>query len=269
VLVGTVGVAGAAGGFVSMTRLIDGPADDLLPAASATVALTDQLPSVNVWRSQLDTVADFVNEQVIIVPSSFLATIDTTSPSASPGSPNAGVASLVRLSEFDAPLSDAGNRSGATGEGAVVSIVKSRAPLAGDVFPAGSVTVPTTFHEPSVRVPSVHDETVAVKTYVQITVLPVGDVATTATVSPTTAPGIETSGVESDVMLSVFDVPESDAGSKSGVDGALGGVASIEMSRLGPAVETLPAGSATVADIDHVPSDIVGRSQLVTVDDAT
>jgi hypothetical protein len=88
-------------------------------------------------------------------------------------------------------------------------------------------------------------------------------------VSPTTAPGIETSGVESDVMLSVFDVPESDAGSKSGVDGALGGVASIEMSRLGPAVETLPAGSATVADIDHVPSDIVGRSQLVTVDDAT
>jgi hypothetical protein len=118
-------------------------------------------------------------------------------------------------------------------------------------------------------VPSVHDETVAVKTYVQITVLPVGDVATTATVSPTTAPGIETSGVESDVMLSVFDVPESDAGSKSGVDGALGGVASIEMSRLGPAVETFPAGSATVADIDHVPSDIVGRSQLVTVDDAT
>jgi hypothetical protein len=227
------------------------------------------LPSVNVWRSQLDTVADFVNEQVIIVPSSFLATIDTTSPSAAPGSPNAGVVSLVRLSEFDAPLSETGNKSGATGMGEVVSIVKSRATLAGDAFPAGSVTVPTTFHEPSIRVPSVHDETAVVTTYVQLTVLLVGDVATTATVSPTTAPGTEKSGVESDVMSSLFDVPESDAGSKSGVDGALGGVASIEMSRLGPAVESLPAGSATVADIDHVPSDIVGRSQLVTEDDAT
>lgn len=56
---GNDGAAGFAGALVSMTRFILWPAADLLPAGSTTVALTAQVPSVRVFRSQLDTDADF------------------------------------------------------------------------------------------------------------------------------------------------------------------------------------------------------------------
>jgi hypothetical protein len=207
---------------------------------------------------------------VTVPPPDFVAVTATVSPSAAPKPEIAGVASFVTLSVDDEPVSEAGNKSGAGGAaGGVESTVMFVPGPAGETLPEGSVIVPSMVHEPSDIAGRSQLFTEGDCTYVQDTTEPSDFRPLIVMVSPTTAPGIETSGVESDVMLSVFDVPESDAGSKSGVDGALGGVASIEMSRLGPAVETLPAGSATVADIDHVPSDIVGRSQLVTVDDAT
>jgi hypothetical protein len=207
---------------------------------------------------------------VTVPPPDFVAVTATVSPSAVPKPEIAGVASFVTLSVDDEPVSEAGNKSGAGGAaGGVESTVMFVPGPAGETLPEGSVIVPSMVHEPSDIAGRSQLFTEGDCTYVQDTTEPSDFRPLIVMVSPTTAPGIETSGVESDVMLSVFDVPESDAGSKSGVDGALGGVASIEMSRLGPAVETLPAGSATVADIDHVPSDIVGRSQLVTVDDAT
>ena len=97
-----------------------------------------------------------------------------------------------------------------------------------------------------------------------------GEVATTVTMSPTEAPGIEISGVLSDVTLSVADDPVSDTANRSGADvGAAGGVVSTEMSSPGPAADTLPAGSATVAATFHAPSANVPRSQLVTDEDFT
>jgi hypothetical protein len=89
------------------------------------------------------------------------------------------------------------------------------------------------------------------------------------TVSPGIALGSESSGVVTFVTLSLFDDPESEDANRSGPMEAIGAAVSISMSRPGPAGEKLPAGSATVADIDHAPSDIAGRSQLVTEGDAT
>ena len=72
------------------------------------------------------------------------------------GIPNAGVLSFVRLSVLDGPLSEAGRRSGATGLGGVVSIVRLSAGETPDVFPAESVKVPITDHVPSANLPNVH-----------------------------------------------------------------------------------------------------------------
>ncbi len=85
--------------------------------------------------------------------------------------------------------------------------------------------------------------------------------------SGTVPPDID--GVVSLVLLSVFDVPESDAGSRSGAAGADGAEVStlIESPPVGPAV--LPAGSTTDDEIAHVPSASVPRSQLLTVGDFT
>ena len=91
------------------------------------------------------------------------------------------------------------------------------------------------------------------------------------TVSPFTAStGVaDTAGVSSFVTLSVDDEPVSDEASRSTPVGAAGAVESMSTSSAGPDGEVLPAGSVTVEDIDQRPSDIVGKSQLFTVGDAT
>ncbi len=66
-----------------------------------------------------------------------------------------GVLSLVLLSVFDEPESDPAMRSGINDCGPVASIVIGRALEAGEVFPAGSVSVEEIFHVPSVSVGSV------------------------------------------------------------------------------------------------------------------
>lgn len=82
-------------------------------------------------------------------------------------------------------------------------------------------------------------------------------------VSPAEPPGTDTAGVLSLVASSVLDEPVSDAARRSGVEGAAGGVVStVRLS--GAVVEpVLPAASVTDAEIDHVPSAIIGRSHDV------
>jgi hypothetical protein len=61
-----------------------------------------------------------------------------------------GVVSFVLLSVFEAPESDAGNRSGAArAEGADVSILIGSGADGGEVFPAGSVVVVVIDQSPS------------------------------------------------------------------------------------------------------------------------
>ena len=86
--------------------------------------------------------------------------------------------------------------------------------------------------------------------------------ADTVTESPTCAPGTVNAGAESFVRLSVFDVPVSFAGSRSGAD-AEGAVVSMVTGVDGPADEMFPAGSVSVAEVDQVPSERAGRSHEV------
>jgi hypothetical protein len=59
------------------------------------------------------------------------------------------------LSESDFPVSELGNRSGLAGAaGADESTDKDNVPVAGPLFPAGSVTDADTVHVPSVKVGS-------------------------------------------------------------------------------------------------------------------
>jgi len=92
-----------------------------------------------------------------------VAVIVAVSPVDPPDTENAGVSSVVTLSEFDDPVSDAGASAGAPGAaGAEVSLV-IEFPV---VFAAGPVTPEPSVTEPAdnrgVMVPSLHDETVKV-----------------------------------------------------------------------------------------------------------
>jgi hypothetical protein len=90
-----------------------------------------------------------------------------------------------------------------------------------------------------------------------VTVLPSG----------TNPPDID--GVESLVRLSEFDVPVSEAATKSGAAGADGATVSSVMFNGVDDGETFPAGSVLVVLIAHEPSVIVGKSQLFTDADFT
>ena len=87
-------------------------------------------------------------------------------------------------------------------------------------------------------------------------------VADTVTMSPTSTPGIVISGVVSSVMLSEFERPVSDDGSRSGA-GRDGGVVVIVMGNEDDADDTLPRGSVSVELMFHVPSVSVGSVQFV------
>ena len=88
-------------------------------------------------------------------------------------------------------------------------------------------------------------------------------VALKVTVSPVVPPVTDIVGVESNVTLSVLDVPESDAATRSGIDGATGAVLSMFIDNGELAGDTFPAGSVNVADTDHVPSVSAGKSHDV------
>jgi hypothetical protein len=102
---------------------------------------------------------DFVYEQLIVVSSTFFAVMETRFPSDTPGSPTAGVLSLVMLSVDEIPRSEVARRSGTfvAADGAVVSIVRFSAGLGAETFPSASVIVDVTLHEPSPRLERSHD----------------------------------------------------------------------------------------------------------------
>ena len=250
------GAEGAEGALVSTVRASADPVVDWLPAASVTCAVTDQVPSVSPDRSH-DDAAPTVYEHVFVV-APFVAVNNTVSPVVVPASARVGVVSDVTSSADDEPVSEAAARSGATGaDGAVVSMTRLRAAPADDVFPAASVRVAVTDHVPSERVPRSHDVDGWVNEH-DTDVPPF--VVVTVVVSPAAPPATDTVGVLSEVLSSVLEDPESDADARSGAAGADGAVASTVIESAEPADDTLPAGSVSVADTDHVPSLRVGRS---------
>ncbi len=150
-----------------------------------------------------------------------------------------------------------------------VSIVIGSGAEAGDVLPLRSVCFAVTSHTPSLSAGRSHE--VAGKTYEHDTGVAPAFEAVMVMRSPATAStGVaDIVGVSSLVMLSVNELPESDDVARSTAVGAAGAVLSTSTLSAGPAGEVLPAGSVTFDVIDHVPSDIAGRSQLFTVGDAT
>jgi hypothetical protein len=101
----------------------------------------------------------------------------------------------------------------------VVSIVRLNEAPEIDVFPAASVRVAVTLHTPSDNWGTSQLDTDTDTTNEHVTVTP-PFVAVTTTVSPTVSPEKPISGVLSDVMLSVGDLPLSEDASRSGTDNA-------------------------------------------------
>lgn len=85
--------------------------------------------------------------------------------------------------------------------------------------PPAEVCFETTDHTPSLSVPRSQLVTVGEATNVQVTLVAPDFDAVTVTVFPDVAPVTVISGVLSFVMLSVDELPLSDAAAKSGVDG--------------------------------------------------
>jgi hypothetical protein len=211
--------AAITGGAVSIVRLKAALGAEVLPAASVRVAVTLHTPSDNNGRSQLDTDADATNEHVTVTPS-FVALTSTVSPTARPVKLISGVLSEVMLSVADTPKSEASVKSGIAGAvGATVSIVRLKAALGAEVLPAASVRVAVTLHTPSDNNGRSQLDIDADATNEHVTVTP-SFVALTSTVSPTARPVKLISGVLSEVMLSVEELPVSDAASRFGTESA-------------------------------------------------
>jgi hypothetical protein len=143
-----VGAAGAVPSIVMGNAVDDG---EMLPAGSVSVDEMFHVPSVSVGSVQF--VADPITyvHDTVVVP--LVAEIVIVSPLVPPLALKVGVVSLVLLSVFDAPVSDASARSTPEGaDGGVVSIVTGNAVDDGEMLPAGSVSVDEMFQVPSVSV---------------------------------------------------------------------------------------------------------------------
>ena len=109
--------------------------------------------------------------------------------------------------------------------GRVASTVMLNADVAAESIPE-AVCFAVTDQTPSTKVPRsqpVVPGVPAAAINVQVTFVCPDFVAVTVTVLPSVALPTEIVGVLSDVMLSEFDEPESEASAKSGVAGAAGG----------------------------------------------
>ena len=236
------------------------PAADVLPAGSVKVPVSAHVPSVRSGRSH--DVADPTTYEHVFVVAPFVAVIVIVSPAEPPLPLTVGVVSAVRLSVDEEPVSDAVARSGAAGaDGAVVSTARDNAAPAEETFPAGSVNVPDTDHEPSVNPERSHD--VADPTTYEHVFVVAPFVAVMVAVSPDEPPGKEKVGVVSDVMLSESDEPVSDPVARSGAAGAEADAESTVMPNPELATDWLPAVSVSLAVNVHVPSASAGRSHDV------
>jgi hypothetical protein len=127
---------------------------EMLPAGSVNVDEMFQVPSVSVGRVQFVAEPITYVHDTVVVP--LVAAMVIVSPLVPPDALIVGVVSLVLLSVFDAPVSDASARSTPEGaDGGVVSIVTGNAVDDGEMLPAGSVNVDEMFQVPSVSVGSV------------------------------------------------------------------------------------------------------------------
>ena len=133
------------------------------------------------------------------------------------------------LSASDTPVSDDAITSGVSDWGPVVSMVMGSPDEARETFPAASVRVAEMFHGPSVSVGSVQFVAVPI-TYVHDTVV-VPLVAEMVMVSPLVPPVAPRVGVLSLVLLSVDELPVSEAVIRSTAVGAVGREVSTEMDR--------------------------------------
>jgi hypothetical protein len=171
-----------------------------------------------------------------------------------------GVETLVMLSVFEVPLSEMADKSGTLGVlGAVESItiaIPAEAPL---VLPAVSVALLVSVWEPSDRALVVTLQMPPVAMAVPNTVVP--SVSYTVTTEPDSAVPVKV-GVETLVMLSVFEVPLSEMADRSGVLGALGAVESITIAIPAEALLVLPAVSVALLVSVWEPSD---RALVVTL----
>lgn len=160
VVVTTTGgkVDGADADVESMTTDREAPGEDVLPAASVTVAVTDHVPSVNVGRLHDESVVASYEHETVVPP--FCAVTETVSPVPAPLTPIAGVVSAVTLSEDDGPVSEAASRSGAMGaDGTVVSITTVTGGDTDDTLFCASVRTDVRVHDPSERFGNVQDST--------------------------------------------------------------------------------------------------------------
>jgi hypothetical protein len=156
-----------------------------------------------------------------------------------------GVVMLVRSSLLDDPESLAEDRSGVEGAaGEVVSIVTDKADDATDVFPAASVALAVIELTPSgSALTAIVQLPLPSAVPVPINVEPARKSFTTAFASAVPL----NVGVVLLVMLSVFDVPVSDAAARSGVEGADGAVVSTVIDKADDATDTFPAASVALA----------------------
>jgi len=122
--------------------------DELFPAASEIVAITNHVPLLSVGKSHDEVIPTTYVQVLVSVP--LVAVIVTESPLVPPTAETPGVVSEVLLSESDAPVSELAIKSTPPGAvGAEVSIFSDRVPVAGPVLPAGSVIDAETVHVPS------------------------------------------------------------------------------------------------------------------------
>ena len=131
-----------------------------------------------------------------------------------------GVESPVMLSEFDNPVSDVVTRSGEPDTvGATVSTSRDTAEVADDTLLLPSVRVAVTSQIPSASEGKSQLVSVGEATKEHVTETPFFT-AVTVTVSPNGTSENSIVGVESDVMLSESETPESDDAARAGIDGA-------------------------------------------------
>jgi hypothetical protein len=143
----------------------------------------------------------------------------TLFPSDTPVISISGVSSPVMLSVSDKPVSELATRSGEPDSvGATVSISKDRAEVADDTLPLLSVRIAVTSQIPSASDGKLQLASVD-ESKEHVTEAP-SFVAVTVTVLPNGTLENSIVGVESDVMLSESETPESDDAAKAGTDGA-------------------------------------------------
>jgi hypothetical protein len=185
----------------------------------------------------------------------------TTSPAEASGMVISGVTSFVMSSEFDGPESDVASMSGVARVGRLAAMTIGKEADAEETFPDASVNVDVTSHVPSDNGGNVHSLETPTTNVHDTVVAP--RVAEIVTVSPGAPPVTPTVGVSSFVMLSVFEEPESEPGTRSTSVGADGALASMSIDSALVGADTFPAWSVEVAVIDHRPSGSGPSSQLV------